>query len=205
MHPDHIQKLIEYFMRLPGIGPRQASRFVYTLLDEDKKTIDGFSQALKDLEKYVGRCSECFRSITKKNDWEKCVGCSTDTLEAILVVEKDQDLENIAKSGLWTNAYHVLGGTISLLNEKTRVTERIRALYDRLESRLKKKSPIEVVLATSTTTEGDSTALYIERILEPYTKDKRVVLTRLGRGVSTGAEMEYTDPQTLQNALKNRK
>ncbi len=205
MHPDPIQKIIEYFMRLPGIGPRQASRFAYTLLDEDKRTIEGFGNALKDLEKHVGRCSECFRSITKKNGEEICAACSVESLTAILVVEKDQDLETIAKSGIWEGAYHVLGGTISLLNEKTRVTERIRTLYERLERRLKKKNSIEIVLATSATTEGDSTALYIERVLEPFTKEKKITLSRLGRGISTGTEMEYADPQTLKNAFKNRK
>ena len=133
-----------------------------------------------------------------------CLTCRND-IHAILIIEKDQDLETISKTGIWQDAYHVLGGTISLLNEKTRVTDRIKSLYERLERRAKKDSPIEAVLATSATTEGDSTALYIERVLEPFIKDKRITLTHLGRGISTGTEMEYADPSTLKNALKNRK
>jgi len=197
---------VEYFMRLPGIGPRQASRFVYTLLDEDIKTIEGFADALGELARTVARCAECFRGIEKKNSNSVCDQCAGNTITAILVVEKDQDLETISKTGLWQDAYHVLGGTITLLNEKTRVTDRIRALYDRLARRTKTaEKPIEIVLATSATTEGDATALYIERVLEPFVKEKKITLTRLGRGISTGTEMEFADPQTLKNALKNRK
>jgi recombination protein RecR len=204
MHPEPIKKLIEYFMRLPGIGPRQASRFAYTLLDEDASTIEGFEGALAELRQSVTRCSECFRSIETSGK-NLCGICVQGVPRAILVVEKDQDLETVQKSGLWPEAYHVLGGTISLLNEKTRVTERIRSLYERLDCHTKNDVSIEVVLATSATTEGDSTALYIERILESFIKNKRISLTRLGRGISTGTEMEYADPQTLSSALKNRK
>lgn len=205
MHPEPIERLIEFFMRLPGIGPRQASRFAYTMLDEDARTIKGFSTALGELVDFVGRCEECFRSIEKKNGAILCQSCRESIFKTILVVEKDQDLETISKSGAWQDAYHILGGAISLMNEKTRVTERIRALYERLQKRATVDKPIEVVLATSATTEGDSTALYIERVLEPFIKEKKVMLTRLGRGISTGTEMEYADPQTLKNALKNRK
>jgi len=206
MHPDPINRLMEYFMRLPGIGPRQASRFAYTLLDEDTETLEKFGDTLKDLARTVGRCAECFRSIERTNDNILCQTCNTDAIATILVVEKDQDYETISKSGHWDGAYHVLGGAISLLNEKSRVTDRIRALFDRLARRVKTASkPIEVVLATSATTEGDATALYIERVLEPFIKAGKVTLTRLGRGISTGTEMEYADPQTLKNALKNRK
>jgi recombination protein RecR len=204
MHPEPIKRLIEYFMRLPGIGPRQASRFAFTLLDEDAHTIEGFSDALRELARSVARCEECFRAIGNTDNVVLCSTCHG-TIHAILVVEKDQDFETISKTGIWPDAYHVLGGAISLLNEKTRVTERIRSLYERLDRRVKKDAPIEVVLATSATTEGDSTALYIERVLEPFVKNKRITLTRLGRGISTGTEMEYADPQTLANALKNRK
>ncbi len=205
MHPKAIQKLIEYFTRFPGIGPRQASRFAYTLLDEDARTIEGFAETLRELAASVSRCKECFRSIETQNGKNICNVCEQD-ITAILVVEKDQDLETIGKTGLWHEAYHVLGGTISLMNEKTRVTDRIRALYDRVKERSKTaQKQLEIVLATSTTTEGDATALYIERVLEPFINDKKISLTRLGRGVSQGTEMEYADPQTLKNALKNRK
>ena len=205
MHPDPIQRLIEYFMRLPGIGPRQASRFAYTLLDEDKKAIRGFRDALADLETIVGRCEECYRGVERKNGSTLCNVCKNDELSSILVLEKDQDLENISKSGVWNGGYHVLGGTISILNEKSRVTDRIKGLYDRVARRSEKHAPLEIVLATSATPEGDSTSLYIERILAPFTEQKKTAITRLGRGISTGAEIEYTDPQTLKNAFNNRK
>ncbi len=205
MHPEPIKRLIDFFTRLPGIGPRQASRFAYTLLDEDESTLKGFAQALEALALQVSRCEECFRGI-QTADGKQCSTCKLGAFGALLIVEKDQDLETISKSGLWEGGYHVLGGTISLLNEKTRVTERIRALYDRLGTRSKNNTaPLEIVLATSLTTEGDATGMYIERILEPYIKNKSITITRLGRGISTGTEMEFADPQTLKNALKNRK
>ena len=99
----------------------------------------------------------------------------------------------------------MLSGTISVLNEKSRVTDRIKGLYDRVARRSEKHAPLEIVLATSATPEGDSTSLYIERILAPFTEQKKAAITRLGRGISTGAEIEYTDPQTLKNAFNNRK
>lgn len=205
MHPDPIQRLIEYFMRLPGIGPRQASRFAYTLLDEDKKTILGFRDALTDLENIVGRCEECYRGIERKNGSSLCLTCTNEVISSILVVEKDQDLENISKSGVWDGGYHVLGGTIAILNETSRVTDRIKGLYDRIKKRSGEHFPIEIVLATSATPEGDSTGLYIEKVLTPFTDARKISITRLGRGISTGAEIEYADQQTLNNAFKNRK
>jgi recombination protein RecR len=206
-HPDPIKKIIDYFMRLPGIGPRQASRFAYNLLDEDTESIRGFSSALLELADSAGRCDECARSIDKGagaiDTAKLCVTCSG-PIKSILVIEKDQDLETISKSGEWRDSYHVLGGTVSLLNEKTRVTERIKSLYERLGKRTK-DGHVEVVLATSATTEGDATALYIERVLEPYTKNNSATVTKLGRGISTGTEMEFADTDTLKNAIQNRK
>ena len=193
-------------MRLPGIGPRQASRFAYTLLDEDTETLEKFGDTLKELARTVGRCTECFRGIEHTDGQTLCLVCKTNTISTILVVEKDQDHETVAKSGHWSGAYHVLGGTISLLNEKSRVTDRIRALFDRIARRTKDApKPIEIVLATSATTEGDATALYIERVLEPFVKGSKIIITRPARGISTGTEMEFADPQTLKNALMNRK
>lgn len=204
MHPAPIQKLIEYFMRFPGIGPRQASRFAYTLLDEDEKTINGLQGALKELQEFTARCEECFRSIEKKEGRRLCHLCKGDISE-ILIVEKDQDLEAVTKTGAWQGSYHVLGGTISLLNEKSRVTERIAALYERLKKRVSPHKKIEIVLATSATTEGDSTALYIERVLEPFVKSGQLSVSRLARGISSGTEIEYADYQTITHALHNRK
>ena len=131
MQPDPIKRLMEYFMRLPGIGPRQASRFAHKLIDEDKRVIEGFQKALADLSALVGRCRECHKPIDKNWGDDICVSCKQGGLKAILVVEKDQDYETVSKSGVWQDSYHVLGGTVSLMNEKTRVTERIKTLYER--------------------------------------------------------------------------
>lgn len=203
MQPEAVKKLIDFFMRLPGIGPRQASRFVSALLDEDHETVQAFSQALHELASSTSRCSECFQNIDSTKG-TKCAICQSPTISRILVIEKDQDLETIAKSGAWDGAYHVLGGTVAVLNEKSKATERIKALYHRAQNRAK-THPLEIVLATSATTEGDATAMYIERVLEPLTKELPITISHLARGISTGTDMEFVDPQTLKNAIKNRK
>ncbi|MEK7643306.1 MAG: toprim domain-containing protein [Patescibacteria group bacterium] len=203
--PEIIQRLIEHFSRLPSIGPRQASRFVSFLLDENPDVLKNFGETIITLSSATARCTECFRIIEAGKE-ARCSDCMREPLGAILVLEKDQDLDAVLKSGAWNQAYHVLGGTISLMNEKNRVTDRMKALFDRLERRLgTQDTAVEVVLATSATVEGDSTALYIERILEPFIKSKRVSLTRLGRGLSTGSEIEYADPETIVHALSHRR
>lgn len=204
MHPKAIKHLIQYFQRLPGVGPRQASRFAYALLDEPPETVRAIRNALKELTEETDRCPTCFRAREKIS---RCQSCNTEGMEhRILAVEKDQDAETVEKSGLWRGAFHITGGTISPLREDANLANRMRGLHERVASLIKTKKDIEVVMAFSATANGEATQAYIEKILEPFLAPKGPVkLTRLGRGLSTGAEIEYADPATLSHALKNRK
>lgn len=210
MHPKAIKQLVAFFQRLPGVGPRQASRFAYALLDESPEVLQAMRAALKALAEETSRCLICFRAKEKEKQCESCVFEISNHDEAsshrILVVEKDQDVETIEKSGLWRGVYHITGGTISPLRDDPLIKNRMRGLYKRIVSLASKKNDIEVVMALSATTNGEETERYLEKILEPYVAPKGPVkLTRLGRGLSTGAEIEYADPSTLSHALKNRK
>lgn len=204
MHPKAIKQLIHYFQRLPGVGPRQASRFAYALLDEPSETVRAIRDALKELTEETKRCPTCFRACEKTS---RCQWCNaSEGVSRILVVEKDQDAETVEKSGVWRNAYHITGGTISPLRDDPLLTHRLHGLHTRVASLAKTKKDIEIVLALSATANGEATQSYIEKILEPFLAPKgQVKITRLGRGLSTGAEIEYADPSTLSHALKNRK
>ena len=118
-----------------------------------------------------------------------------------MVVEKESDLLSVERSGNYKGLYHVLGGVVSLLDSESTKKLTMLELYTRVSSAKKSDSALEIILATNPTPEGDVTANYIERILEPLT----VAITRLGRGITAGSELEYIDETTMLNALKNRK
>ncbi len=201
-YPRRVQELIEDFTRLPGIGPRQAARFVYALLAKDESFLASFAGHLGSLKTETMLCRSCFR-ITEQRPDQTCEICSASSRDTdkILVVEKDTDVENFEKSGVFSGVYHVLGGSISTLEKNSAEKIHMRELFERVKSLTAKNEPVEIIIATSNNLEGNQTATYIERILEPLA----VSVTRLGRGLSTGSEIEYADPMTLEQALNNRK
>jgi len=197
-----IPELIAFFQKLPGIGPRQARRFVYSLVDESSKALEDFSKAILNLSKEISRCAECFRIFEGKNQiCDICKNTSRDS-SALLICEKDADFENLEKNKIFIGKYHILGGLLSPLKPELQEKLRLKELFRRIEANEKIK---EVVLALSATTEGDMTLRYIEKILEPISKKRGLKVTRLGRGLSTGSELEYSDRDTLKNAFDNRK
>ena len=209
MYPDSIQKLIDLFIRFPGIGPRQAARFAFFVLKEKNPFIPELVAALQEMEARIGICAECFRTMERAaGDGSRCSFCRDTKRDHafIAVMEKESDMSNMEKTGAYHGLYHVLGGVISPLDTDSPKQLRLKELYERVEHTAKEHASCEVILATNPTTEGDTTALYIERILSPL-KDAHpgLTLSRLGRGLSLGAEVEYADEVTLQNALKNRK
>lgn len=189
-------------MRLPGIGPRQARRFVYALVDEDPKVLDEFKELLARLKNNISRCSECFRIFEGQGAiCTICQNSSRDTSK-LLILEKDADLENLEKSQIYDGKYHVLGGLISPLKPELQEKLRLKELYDRAQ---KNPGIKEIILGLSATTEGDMTVRYIEKILEPLQKKRSLKISRLARGLATGTELEYSDRDTLKHALENRK
>jgi len=203
MLPQPIQNLINQFTKFPSVGPRQAARFVFHLLKRPKKDIEEFAQALIALKK-TSRCLLCYRSIEKTDPPLLCSICKNNKRDktVICVVEKDTDIEVIEKTKRYNGFYHVLGlSGASFLDENFRKLTHL----DNLINRIKKSSEDikEIIIATSATTNGDTLALYISRLLKPYSED--IKITRLGRGLSTGSELEYMDDETLTNALLGRK
>lgn len=194
-------KLIELFLKFPGIGPRQAKRFVYFLAGENNEYVNKLAELILETKNGMKQCESCFRYYEEKNNEKEkntCRICSSATRnnDLIMIVEKDVDLENIERMNVFNGQYFVLGGLISLSGNET-ADIKLKQLYDKIQ----KEKPSEIILATSATTEGENTNLYIERILEPL----NVKISRLGRGLSTGAELEYSDTETIENALQNRK
>ena len=207
MYPKPIQNLIEIFSKLPGIGPRQAARFAFFILKKEGLAKE-LAENLSDMEEKIGFCGLCFRTL-EKNDTGLCDFCRNPHRNPALlaVVEKEADMQNLEKTGSFLGLYHVLGGVISPLDSDSPKKLRLRSLHERIKKDCAEyPKSFEVVLATNSTTEGDTTALYIERVLAPL-KDTypHFTISRLGRGLSLGSELEYADEITIKNALTNRK
>ena len=194
-----VQKLIEYFVKLPGIGPRQATRLVLDMLDWAKSDLEEFSQTVAGLKDGPILCASCF-NLT---DDEKCSICASHKRDQtrIAVVEKVTDLQSMEKTGAFNGVYHVLGGAINPANGSLPEKLKIAELVSRIK-KIKELTPdVEVILATNPNTYGETTALYLEEELRPL----QIKITRLARGLASGSSVEYADEITLANALKHRK
>lgn len=195
------QKLIESFSKLPGIGPRQATRLVLAMLEWSESDLGEFSKLIGEMKSGPVFCKECFNFADA--GVERCTICASvkRNKTRIAVVEKVTDLESMEKTGAFKGVYHVLGGAINPaegnLPEKLKVIE----LVSRIKKLKKLTSDVEVILATNPTTHGETTALYLGEELRPL----KVKVTRLARGLAAGSSVEYADEITLANALKHRK
>jgi len=205
-----IQKLTEYFSEFPGIGPRQARRFVYYLLTRSDNTLSEITQLIRELKKDVSICRSCYRFFQQQNHDELCEICRNPqrTNEVLIIVSRDVDLENIEKAHAHTGKYFVLGGSVPILEKAPETRIRTRELLATVEERAKNPDDHsklkEIILAMNATPEGENTGDYVERILKPLTSQYMIKVSHLGRGISTGTELEYSDTDTIKNALKNR-
>ncbi len=201
-----VQKLIEYFVQFPGIGPRQAKRFVYFLLAQDPKFIDEFVKRVDELRDEINQCAECFRFFpTGRRNSDVCEICSDPNIETatLMVVEKDIDLENIKKSGTYRGRYFVLGGLVPVLDKEPERKVRLRELENKVNT-LGKEGLTEMIIALSANPTGDYTIEFLRERLAPVLGGYNVKVTVLGRGLSTGTELEYSDSETLKHAFENR-
>lgn len=199
---DTIEELSEIFRQLPGIGPRQARRFVYALLEKESGFLARFASLLTRLPSQVKRCESCFWAF-EHADGATCRFCANPNRDqtTLVVVERDSDLTTIERSGIYSGQYLVLGGVVAPLKTEPYKGLRLKELYQKVV-----ESPIaEIILALSATADGEATGRYIERMLEPISRKKNIRLTRLGRGLSSGAELEYSDGETIKHAFQNRK
>jgi recombination protein RecR len=198
MHSKTIKKLITLFSNFPTVGPRTAARFVYYLLKLKGEEIKEIIFSISELKDKIKTCKSCF-SFFEKNDQELCDICQDNKRDKSLLclVEKETDLASLEKTKKYNGLYFILGSTI-LKFKKEKKELRIDELLERIK---KSKEIKEIVIALNSTAEGETTTLYLERLLKPFNKK----ITRLGRGLPLGSELEYADEETLTSALENRK
>lgn len=205
---DPINKLVELFSEFPGIGPRQAKRFVYYLLRHNAGFLNELSTNISSLKKTIGTCTTCFQYFQKKNPQQTLCPICSDThrdQSELMIVSHDVDLEHIEKSGVYKGTYFVLGGVVPILAPKPEERIRSRELMALIKNRTEKGVLKEIILAMNVTPEGENTEQYLTQTLSPIASQYSVKISHLGRGISTGTEIEYSDKETLKNALQNRK
>jgi recombination protein RecR len=204
---DSIEKLTQLFEKFPGIGPRQARRFVHYLLSERQSVRQEIATVIRELGVQTTQCKECYRWFVKSGtqQTELCAICGNPSRDraTLFIVEKDADIENIERSG-YKGLYFCLGGTIPLASEDVPKYVRVRELIARIEREGASKTFKEIILGLSATAEGDHTRLFLQEKLLHMSEGFGFKLSSLGRGLSTGSELEYADPDTIANALTNR-
>ncbi|MBN1305882.1 MAG: recombination protein RecR [Anaerolineales bacterium] len=194
--PDPLQKLINALERLPGIGPKSASRLAFFLLRAPEDAAADLADALTDLKEKIAFCQECF-NITEAGR-ERCEVCESPQRDAgiLCVVEEALDVLALERTGGYFGKYHVLHGVISPIEGIGPDDLKIKPLIERVE----RGEVNEVILATNPSMEGDATALYLHQQLERL----GVNVTRLARGLPVGGDLEYADQSTLLRALAGR-
>lgn len=203
---DTIEKLTEIFKEFPGIGERQARRFVYFLMSKNGAYVDNMLFLIKDLKKEITQCEECFRFfIMKKDDENICDICKNPHTDnsTLMVLEKDSDLESVRKSRTYHGKYFVLGGLVPIVEKNTKNMVRVNELIHQIKNQ-KKLGLEEIILAFSLNPQGDHTDFYIRNQIKNVAETHNIKISSLGRGLSTGTELEYSDNDTIKNALKNR-
>ncbi|MDD5196394.1 MAG: recombination mediator RecR [Candidatus Omnitrophica bacterium] len=194
-YTESIEKLINGLIKLPGIGRRSAERVVSYILGAPKEEIRSLAEAIGKVKESVRFCSLCHNL----SEEELCKICqdSRRQKEVICIVEKPTDVTAIEKSGSFNGVYHVLLGAISPLEGKGPGDLKI----DTLMSRIKQNSIKEIIIATDADTEGETTALYLTKLIKPL----GVKLSRIGLGLPVGSNLEYADSTTLSKSLESRR
>ena len=204
---DAIQKLTEIFKQFPGIGPRQAKRFVYFLLGQENSYNTELSKLVSELQHDISCCTSCYRFFVKNSRHTTVCSICADTHRdktAILIVSRDVDFENIEKTRTFTGYYFILGGTVPILAPEPASLIHQKELMEVISKR-SKAGLKEVILAFDLNPEGEHTREYIQQILGPLSIKHGFTISLLGRGLSMGSELEYSDTDTLKSALNSRK
>lgn len=209
---DSTDKLIELFKQFPGIGPRQAKRFVYFLLTRPNGYSGELAKLIGEIKSNVVCCDSCFRFFARNGKLATtCPICADKNRDGktLMIVSHDVDFENVERTGSFGGYYFVLGGTVPILEKEP--TKRIRQkellkIVEKKVSRLTLDTSKlqEIIIALNYNPEGENTSVYISQILRPICEKADVKISTLGRGLSTGTELEYSDSDTIKNALKNR-
>lgn len=193
-YPKTIKDLIECFKKLPGIGEKTAERLALSTLDLDDEIIDLFKQSLENTKIKIKRCKKC-NNLSEEELCEICKMKNRD-INTICVVEDVKNVMILEKIGTYRGLYHVLDGLISPLDGINPEDINISSLIERI----KNENITEVILALKPSIEGETTSLYISKLLE----NKKVKITKLAHGIPIGVDMEYIDALTLEMALEDR-
>lgn len=193
-YPEPIAKLIDSYMKLPGIGNKTATRLAFYTIDMPEEDVQNFADSLRAAKKDLHYCSVC-GNITENDPCDICRDKSRDQ-SSVIVVEQPKDVMALDKMDDYHGLYHVLHGVLSPMEGKGPDDINIKSLIQRLQ-----KQPIkEVIIATNATPEGEATAMYISRLIKPA----GIKVTRLAHGLSVGSDIEYADEMTLLKAVEGR-
>jgi len=195
MLPFSLQKLIEQFNKLPGIGPKTAERLAFWLLKQPQTELEKFAESIQTAKKNLVVCSTC-QNISEKNPCSICADQTRDK-QTICVVAEIHDLQTFERLKEYHGLYHVLGGVLNPLENIGPADLHIDSLIQRIKNNHLK----EIILGFNPDLEGESTVQYLQKILKPL----NIKITKLARGLPTGSDIEYADEITLTSALKNRK
>ncbi|MFA7191882.1 MAG: toprim domain-containing protein [Candidatus Paceibacterota bacterium] len=200
---NQIEILAQLFKEFPGIGERQAKRFVYFLLHKNPTYIRELSDAIVAVKNTIKQCPSCYLFFQSERDslCDTCRDSKTDHT-SLLIIEKDADYESIKKSKNYSGMYFILGGLIPIVTKDTPNFVRVNELMRVIENRFKNEGLKEIIIALSLNPQGENTDTYIRELLNSY--DGKIKISSLGRGLSTGSELEYADSETIKNALRNR-
>lgn len=194
-YPLPITRLIENYMKLPGIGEKTATRLAFYTLDMNKKDVEDFSHSLQDVKEKIHSCSIC-GNITQNDPCEICTNSNRDQT-TIMVVEQPKDVMAFEEMGEYSGLYHVLHGVLSPMDGVGPEEINIKSLIRRLQKNTQVK---EVILALNSTPEGEATSMYIGKLLKPA----GIKVTRLAAGLAVGSDIEYANSITLKRAVQGR-
>ncbi len=192
--PASIQNLINHFSKLPTVGPKTAERYVFYLLKQNGEELQKFAQAIAELKEKTVICKTCLAFA----EASPCLICANKKRDAstICIVATTRDMLSIETTNEFTGLYHVLGGVLNAIEGIKPEQLNIKKLIERI----KKNNVKEIILALNPNLEGETTAMYLTKLLKPY----KLRLTRLAKGLPMGSNLEYADEITLANALKYR-
>ena len=193
IYSGHMNKLIEQLSRLPGVGAKSAQRLAFHIINMPKEEVEGLASAMTDAKAHIKYCKECF-TLT---DDEICPICANEKRDhsTIMVVEQTRDMAAYEQTGKYEGVYHVLHGAISPMLGIGPSDIKLKELMKRLEGDVQ-----EVIIATNSSLEGETTAMYISRLIKPT----GIKVTRIASGVPVGGDLEYIDEVTLLRALDGR-
>jgi len=201
--PKSVEQVIEEFSKLPGVGPKSASRMVYHFLRSPNKDATKLAKALTQMDLEVKNCSKCFNV----SDKDICDICSSKLRKTnkLCVVEEPLDVVAFENSTVYDGFYFVLGGVISPADGIGADEIRFTELKGRVEELLKENDTVEVIVATNPNLEGEATSNYILDLFKNLLKEGKIKISRLAMGLPTGADLEYADRLTLKRALEGRR